>query len=238
MEKLYLIMPAYNEEANIKDVVDEWYPIVERYSGDGQSRMVVIDDGSQDRTYEILEEMAKDRPLLCPLTKRNEGHGATVLFGYQYALNHNADYIFQTDSDGQTVAEEFCEFWKLRKQYDLIIGWRNKRQDGILRTVVTKILKIVIFFCFNVSVKDANTPFRLMSAKTLRENIKDIPQGFNLSNVLLTVIYKKRNASVKYIPITFGKRRGGKNSINIHKIISIGKQAVLDFIRLNKALTQ
>ena len=56
MEKLYLIMPAYNEEANIKDVVDEWYPIVERYSGDGQSRMVVIDDCGHMLSMERPEE--------------------------------------------------------------------------------------------------------------------------------------------------------------------------------------
>lgn len=238
MDKLYLIMPAYNEEANIEKVVEEWYPIVEKYSGDGLSRLVVIDDGSQDRTYDIVTEMSRKRPLLCPLTKKNSGHGATVLYGYQYALGHQADYIFQTDSDGQTVPEEFHEFWRLRKSYDMVIGWRNRRQDGVVRIAVTKVLKIVIRGCFHVSVKDANAPFRLMSAESLRKSIVNIPDGFNLSNVLLAVIYTKKNLSVKYVPITFRKRQGGINSINLPKIVKIGKQAICDFRRLNKILTK
>lgn len=49
-----------------------------------------------------MEERAKSLPLFQPLTKQNEGHEPTVLYGYRYALEHGADYIFQTDSDGQT----------------------------------------------------------------------------------------------------------------------------------------
>lgn len=238
MDKLYIIMPAYNEEANIEKVIEEWYPVVEQYHGNGESRLVIIDDGSKDRTYEIMQNMTKDRPLFCPITKPNGGHGATVLYGYQYALKCGADYVFQTDSDGQTVPAEFHQFWNLREKYAMIIGFRNKRQDGFSRIMVTKTLKFVIGLCFHVSVTDANTPFRLMSAKELSENIKLIPEGFNLSNVLLSVIYAKRKQSVKYLPITFRPRQGGKNSINVPKIVKIGKKALTDFVRLNKELDQ
>lgn len=238
MDKLYIVIPAYNEEANIEKVIKEWYPVVERYHGDGDSRLVVIDDGSKDKTYEIMCHMQEGRPLLCPVTKPNAGHGATVLFGYQYALEHGADYVFQTDSDGQTLPEEFYQFWPLREQYAMIIGYRNKRQDGFSRILVTKTLKMVIWLCFHVSVTDANTPFRLMEARALRENIQWIPEGFNLSNVLLSVIYAKKKQLVKYIPITFRPRQGGKNSINLPKIIKIGRDALRDFIRLNKELNK
>ena len=47
-DKLYIIIPAYNEESNIKQVIEDWYPIVEKYGGDGKSRLVIIDDGSKD----------------------------------------------------------------------------------------------------------------------------------------------------------------------------------------------
>ena len=46
MDKLYIVIPAYNEEANIRQVIEDWYPIVEAHSGDGASRLVIIDDGS------------------------------------------------------------------------------------------------------------------------------------------------------------------------------------------------
>ena len=161
MDKLYIVIPAYNEEENIAQVVDDWYPVVEKYNGDGESRLVIIDDGSKDNTYEILKTCAEERPLMLPLTKPNGGHGATVLYGYHYALEHGADYIFQTDSDGQTLPEEFPPFWEERENYDMVIGWRRGRQDGGSRVFVTKTLKAVIKVCFGVTVTDANTPYRL-----------------------------------------------------------------------------
>ncbi|MEI3413041.1 MAG: hypothetical protein V8Q57_07525 [Blautia sp.] len=61
---------------------------------------------AEDNTYELLCACSKDRPLLVPLTKRNGGHGPTLLYGYRYAVDQDADYIFQTDSDGQTDPAE------------------------------------------------------------------------------------------------------------------------------------
>lgn len=65
-------------------MVEEWYAIVEKTGQD--SKLVVIDDGSKDDTYEILCRMAEIRPMFRPLTKPNGGHGETVLCGYRYAL--------------------------------------------------------------------------------------------------------------------------------------------------------
>ena len=95
---------------------------------------------------------------------------------------------------------------------------------------------MVIRLCFRVKVTDANTPFRLMRAEVLAEQIGLIPKGFNLSNVLISVIYAKKNLRVKYIPITFRPRQGGKNSINLKKIFGIGCQAVHDFREINRTL--
>ena len=237
MDVLYMIIPAYNEEENIRQVIEDWYPIIEAHDGEGASRLVIIDDGSRDRTFSILQEAAVSRPLLCPITKPNGGHGATVLYGYRYALDHGAEYVFQTDSDGQTLPEEFEPFWVQRENYDMVIGWRKERQDGVSRVFVTKTLKTVIKVCFGVTVKDANTPYRLMKAETMKKNIDLIPQDFNLSNVLLSVIYQKKGCSVLYIPITFRPRQGGINSINMNKILKIGKQALSDFRKLNNAIS-
>lgn len=236
MDRLFIVIPAYNEEDNIKEVIESWYPVVEKYNGNGESRLVIVDDGSKDNTFKIMQEYALDKPLFIPITKPNAGHGATVLYAYNYALENQADYIFQTDSDGQTEPEEFHEFWNLREQYDMVIGHRNKREDGISRVFVTKILKCVIKLCFGVTVTDANTPFRLMKADTLKENIGLVPKDFNLSNVIISVIYAEKKLAVKYIPITFRPRQGGVNSINLRKIFGIGKQALSDFKTIQKTI--
>ncbi len=234
MDKLYLVMPAYNEEENIGQVIADWYPVVEQIGG--ESRLVVLDDGSKDRTYSILKDACADHPLLIPVKKENQGHGATVLYGYRYALEQEPDYIFQTDSDGQTDPREFWEFWEQREAYDMVIGHRCRREDGRSRIFVTQVLKLVIRLCFHEDVTDANTPFRLMKAEVLREQIRLIPENFNLSNVILSVIYAKKGLRVKYIPITFRPRQGGENSINLKKIFGIGCQAVRDFWKINRML--
>ena len=238
MDNLYIVIPAYNEEENIAQVIEDWYPVIRAHDGGGASRLVIIDDGSRDATFSILQEAAASRPLLCSISKPNGGHGATVLYGYHYALDHGADYVFQTDSDGQTLPEEFEPFWAQRETYDMVIGWRKERQDGASRVFVTKTLKAVIKACFGVTVKDANTPFRLMKADTMRKYIDLIPKDFNLSNVLLSVIYEKKGCSVHYIPITFRPRQGGVNSINMKKIFKIGEQALSDFRKLNEVISK
>ena len=237
MNVLYIVIPAYNEEENISQVISDWYPIVEAHDGGGESRLVILDDGSRDETYSILQKAAESKPLLCPITKPNSGHGATVLYGYRYALGHGADFVFQTDSDGQTLPEEFEPFWQQRNAYDMVIGWRKGRQDGASRVFVTKTLKAVIKLCFGVTVRDANTPYRLMKAETLKKYIDLVPPDFNLSNVLLSVIYEKKNCRVLYLPITFRPRQGGVNSINMKKIFRIGKQALSDLRKLNEVIS-
>jgi glycosyltransferase involved in cell wall biosynthesis len=234
VDKLYIVIPAYNEEANIDKVIKDWYPIIEKI-GNG-SRLVIIDDGSKDKTYPIMQQYAKELEAFEPITKVNGGHGATVLYGYHYAINAGADYIFQTDSDGQTVPEEFMPFWEQRSSYDMLIGDRRGRQDGLSRIFVTKTLKFVLWLCFHVSIIDANTPFRLMKAATLKEQLKLVPENFNLSNVMISVIYARKKLAVKFIPVTFRPRQGGVNSINMKKIIRIGRQAVTDFRSINKNL--
>ena len=230
-DRLFIIIPAYNEEENIRQVVSDWYPVVEKHGTD--SRLVVIDDGSKDDTFKILQELSKSMPLLTALTKVNGGHGSAVLFGYKYAIKEGADYVFQTDSDGQTLASEFEPFWIARDKYDISIGYRNKRRDGFSRILVTRVLRFVVYICFKVYILDANSPYRLMSANTLKDNIRYIPDDFFLTNVAVSAIYKKRRQKVHFIPISFRPRQGGTNSINIFKIISVGLSSVRSFIVIN-----
>ncbi len=233
MDNLSIIIPAYNEEANIEIIAREWHEVVEKIGAN--SKLVIIDDGSKDSTYQILNQLKTELPFLEPVTKPNSGHGSTVLFGYHFALNNQADYIFQTDSDGQTLPSEFWEFWKQRNNYSAIIGHRNHRQDGISRVFVTKTLKFILWCIFGVNITDANTPFRLLKREVLKKYIEQIPKDYFLSNVLLTVLLVKNKENIKYIPITFRPRQGGVNSINFKRIVKIGNQAVKDFrkIKLN-----
>ena len=229
-DSLYIIMPAYNEEKNIGSVIEQWYPVVEKI-GAG-SRLVILNDGSKDGTYKKIQKYQEKYDRLIGIDKPNEGHGGTILKGYHYAVDAGADYVFQTDSDGQTLPEEFWQFWEKRKKCGLLIGYRKKREDGLSRIFVTRVLRLVLFLIFGTWVKDANTPYRLMRGKQLEKVLKRIPDVFFIYNVLMTVIYEKHHLYVEYIPITFRPRQAGKNSINMKRIAGIGRQALGDFIRL------
>lgn len=233
---LYIVIPAYNEEANIEQCIRDWYPIVEKYNGGGKSRLVIIDDGSKDKTYAVMQEYAKSRPLFQPLTKKNGGHGHTVLFGYRYAIAQGADYIFQTDSDGQTNPAEFVPFWEAKESYDAIIGNRVVRGDGKDRKFVENTVCFLLRMIFGVKVKDANAPFRLMKAELVNRYIQKLPEDFNIPNIMFTTYFVYHHEKVKFIPITFKPRQGGKNSINIRKIVKIGWKAVGDFRKLRREI--
>ena len=232
-----MVMPAYNEAENIEDVVMQWHPVAERIQAEGdECLLVVANDGSKDDTFARLVSLQEKYPLLKPVDKPNSGHGATVLFLYRMALAENADFIFQTDSDGQTMPEEFWQLWKNRNDFDMQIGTRGGRQDGFSRIVVTKTLRLVVWLMFHVWVKDANTPFRLMKAESLEKIIEVIPKDYNLANVAVSAIAVKWNYKIGWYPITFRPRQGGVNSINMKRIFKIGCKALSDFRTINRNL--
>ena len=234
MDKLYIVIPAYNEEENIASVAREWHEVVK--NAGPESRLVIIDDGSKDSTYQKLEELSEELPQLTPVTKPNGGHGATVLYGYNYALEHGADYIFQTDSDGQTDPAEFEQFWNQRGRYDAVIGNRTERGDGKSRKFVENVVCLLLGLIFGVKVPDANAPYRLMKADLVAQYIGKLPENFNIPNIMLTTYFVYYKEKVKFIPITFKPRQGGTNSINVKKIVKIGWQAVRDFRKLKREM--
>lgn len=240
MSKIFIVMPAYNEADNIEKTVRQWYPLVEKISATGKdiAKLIIANDGSKDETYPILMGLINKYPLLVPLNKKNSGHGATVLYLYRYAIENNCDYVFQTDSDGQTNPDEFLQMWEERDKYDFQIGYRKDRQDGIGRVFVSKILRLLIWLMFHEWIIDANSPFRLMRAKKLEAIINVLPQDYFLCNVAITAISKKWNYKIGWFRVSFKPRQGGVNSINMKRIIIIGWKAIGDFRLINDKMNK
>lgn len=234
MDKLIIVMPVYNEEENIQNVINDWYPVVEKI-GNG-SKIIIVNDGSTDNTEKILSENALLKKQLYFVTKPNSGHGPSVTYAYKMALKENPDYIFQIDSDGQVLVSDFERFWKHRNDYDAIIGYRKNRQDGFGRIIVTKTLKALIRVVFGCTVTDANTPFRLMHTDVLKKYIDKIPDDYNLPNVILSTMFVKNKENVKFAKITFKPRAAGVNKLNVKKIFKIGLKSIKDFYNFKKII--
>lgn len=234
MDSLFVVMPAYNEETNIESVIKQWYPVLK--GKDGASRLVIADSGSSDKTHEILENLKKEYPQLEILSDTGKQHGPKVIALYDYAIKQGADYVFQTDSDGQTNPDEFDAFWQQRKQFDGIFGHRSVRGDGQSRAFVEHVVCFLLKLYFGVKVPDANAPFRLMNVDTVKKYLYKMPKDYNLPNIMMTTYFVHYKERVTFNTITFKPRQGGINSINIPKIVKIGWKALHDFRELRKGM--
>ena len=227
MDNLYIVMPAYNEAENIEMVVEQWYPMLEGKGKD--SRLVIADSGSTDTTHKILVELQKKFSRLVILSNTEKTHGPKVMALYDYAIEHDADFIFQTDSDGQTDPAEFNSFWVQRNEYDAILGWRPVREDGKMRDFVEKVVCLLLKIYFGVKVSDANAPFRLMSTDIVKKYLYRLPMDYNIPNIMLTTYFAYYEDRITFKAVSFHPRKKGKNSINILAIIKIGWKALKDF---------
>ncbi len=231
-DTLYIVMPAYNEEANIEQVVSKWYPLLEY--GSEESRLVIADSGSNDKTHLILENLQQNFPRLVLLSDTIRYHGPKVIALYNYAIGCGADYVFQTDSDDQTRPEEFTAFWQARQQYDAIFGLRRVRGDGRVRGFVEKIVCLLVLCFFGVHVPDANAPFRLMKCSVLKQYMSAFSPDYNLPNILITTFFVFYRHRVCFKEISFRPRMAGTNSINVKRIMLIGIGALKDFARFRR----
>ncbi len=234
MDSVYVVMPAYNEEENIEDVVRQWYPVLDGKSE--TSRLVVADSGSVDRTHEILLGLKETLPKLEVLSDTGKQHGPKVIALYDYAIKQQADYVFQTDSDGQTNPDEFEEFWNMRNEYTGIFGNRTVRGDGKSRAFVEKVVCFIVKAFFKVSVPDANAPFRLMKTSAVAKYLPKLDSDFNLPNIMMTTYFVYYKEKYTFKVVSFKPRQGGVNSINVKKIVGIGWKALGDFSKLKKGM--
>lgn len=234
MDSLYVVMPAYNEQDTIKDVVKQWYVVLDGKAEN--SRLVVADSGSTDETHEILLQMKKEYPQLEILENTGKQHGPKLIALYKYAKQQGIDYVFQTDSDGQTSPDEFSEFWNLRTEYDAILGHRSERGDGKSRAFVEKVVCFLLKVYFKVNVPDANAPFRLMKVDVVAKYIDRFSEDYNLPNIMLTTYFSYYKEKLTFREVSFKPRQGGVNSINIRKIVKIGWKALGDFRKFKKGM--
>lgn len=233
MDTLYIVMPAYNEQDNIENVIRQWYPILEGKSE--ESRIVIADSGSSDKTHEILLMLKKTEfPKLEILSDTGRFHGPKVIALYDHAIKNGADYIFQTDSDGQTNPDEFSAFWDDRDSYDGIFGNRTVRGDGKDRAFVERVVCMLVKLYFGVKIPDANAPFRLMKADVVKKYLYKMAPDYELPNIMMTTYFVRYNERVSFREISFAPRKAGVNSINIPRIVKIGWKALGDFNSFKK----
>jgi len=221
---LAIIAPTYNEGEVAKKVIEEWHAKLESL-GITNYKFLLIDDGSTDGTAEIAATARIPKNNIDILQKSNSGHGRSCIWGYHKALKLEPNWIFQIDSDGQCDPLFFEKLWQARSDYKIIYGYRKKREDGLVRLVISRSISILIFLFTMRFSRDPNVPYRLLCYSTLSV-VLNKSLDIELSNMLLT--YKiQKEFKIHWVDISFRDRYDGKSS---HKLLKTLK-SLIELIR-------
>ena len=209
-ESISVVMPVYDEEDCIESVIfDIYQKIINRFQ---DAELIVVNDGSQDKTREILTDLESKYKNLTVIYQGRCGHGKAIMKGYQSARK---DWIFQLDSDDQFDIQDFWKLWDVRNSSPIILGYRKKREDATIRLIVTRILRIIILIFFDCSIPDANIPFRLFSRKIFVDRIfPKIPSDTLLVNAFMCIVFYEEDYHPTSITV-FHKEREGERPVII-----------------------
>jgi dolichol-phosphate mannosyltransferase len=211
-ELLYVVIPVYNEELSVANVIREWATALQALAID--FRLLVLDDGSSDGTAEVLAALAPAEQRLEIVRKSNSGHGQTCIAGYREAILRGAHWVLQIDSDGQCDPQYFATVWARRKHAPAVFGVRVNREDGLGRSVISWLCQHLTRALSGVSVRDPNVPYRLLRSDLLATAIDGFPADFKLANILLSVIVQQGLRDRReLVEIGFRRRTGGQASV-------------------------
>ena len=212
LESLSIVFPAYNEEENIEKVIKDALSVFPNYAK--EIEIIAVNDGSQDRTGEIIDELSNKYPEVKPIHhKENRGYGAALKSGF---YNAKGEYVFFTDSDNQFDLNDFKLLFPFIKDYDLVIGYRIKRQDPFYRIVNAKLYNLLIRLTFGLKVKDINCAFKVMR-REIFDRIKLESDGALINAELLIKClnegFRIKEVGVRHFPCVHGKQTGAKPSV-------------------------
>lgn len=204
---LSLCMPAYNEAANIEDVLDGACAILPELVEDFE--IIVVNDGSRDGTGEILARYMADEPRLRVIThQENRGYGAALTSAMRASAG---DLICIIDSDSQFNLLNLPGMLSRLTDSDMVIGYRKKRADPRLRLLNAWAWNRLMRVLLGVSVRDLDCAFKLYRRETVQE-LSLTSRGACISAEILVQCVRKRlriaQVPVEHYPRSHGQPTG------------------------------
>jgi glycosyltransferase involved in cell wall biosynthesis len=214
--QLAVIMPVFNEEGAIGNVLKAWDAELRKL---GITYAIhVYDDGSRDRTSAIIAALQPELPALVPHIKRNTGHGPTILEGYR-DVSPTSEWLFQVDSDDEMGPEWFYKLWAVRHDHDFIVGKRYERQSSWSRKLVSLWSRLAVTMCYGQGVFDVNCPYRLMRSRTFDRCFRTLPAETFAPNVIVAGFAAFLNLKTIEIHVPHRSRYSGTVSITNWRLV-------------------
>lgn len=227
MQRVLMIIPAYNEEKSILSVVEN---IKKVKTKDFMLDYIVVNDGSKDKTREVLiKNKLNFIDLPC-----NLGIGGAVQTGYKYAFYHDYDVAIQFDGDNQHDASFIPDLvTNIKKGNDLVIGSRfvgdlSEFKSSKLRRMGINLLSGIIKTCTGVKIYDVTSGYRACNKKLISYFANNYPVDYPEPDSLVQVL--KMKYKVREIPVIMHERKTGKSSINGFKSIYYMIKVILAII--------
>lgn len=215
--KVLMIVPAYNEELNIKDTVNKIIDYNKK--SNNEIDYIVINDGSTDKTKDVCESNNYHVINLI----HNLGIGGAVQTGYKYALENNYDVAIQFDGDGQhdeNYIDKLVE--EIKNGNDFVIGSRFVSELSIFKSSSTRrigirFLSLLIKICTGKRIYDPTSGFRAANKKVIKLFAKNYPTEYPEPESTTSLIRKKYK--INEVPVEMHERKYGTSSIRPLKSI-------------------
>jgi glycosyltransferase involved in cell wall biosynthesis len=232
ISELSVFFPAYNEEANLGSTVEKGKKVLERVADKWE--IIIVNDGSSDRTKEIAEGLAKGDPKIRVITHSpNRGYGAALKSGF---YNSKYSWVAFTDSDGQFDLGEIVNFIDTQESTgaDIVIGYYKKRQVSTFKKITSRFWELTVLILFGLKVRDIDCGFKFISKKVFDKIPKlESERGAFISSEFL-IKAKKSGFKIVEIPVThYPRTKGAGTGRNLNVII----KSFIDLFKLWRKLS-
>lgn len=209
-----VILPLYNEEDNIEQLVSATLSFFAQ--GRGVFEIILVNDGSTDGTGAIVERLSTNNKYAQSVNhSANKGYGAALISGFGVA---RYEIIVLMDADGQFDVSEVEKFLNLSKDFDIVAGYRIRRQDPRYRVMMGKLYAQLISFLFGISLKDVNCGFKAIK-KSVLDRLEIFSTGALIDAEIL-VKAKRIGCTIKEVGVNhFPRKRGRQTGANFSVIM-------------------
>ncbi|MFH0870497.1 MAG: glycosyltransferase family 2 protein [archaeon] len=204
---LTLIIPAYDEEATIERAICESISVFRREGM--RLELIVIDDGSSDRTSAICAGLRKKKSFIFIRHRTNRGYSSSLKEGIMRASGFCVSYL---DADMQYPPAEILKLYRSLEQgnVDFVLGSAKSKGYGIVRKVITRIYNLLVKALFRISFDDVHCK-RVFKRKLIKPH--QLSGYFGLIDLELLLLAVRNGARIRQVPITVMPRRAGKSKL-------------------------
>lgn len=223
VKSLSVFFPAYNEEGNIGNTAEKAIAVLKTL--DLKWEVVIIDDGSKDKTGQIADELAEKYSQVRVVHQPNGGYGAALRAGF---ANSTLEWVTYTDGDGQFDFAEISNMLAAAENADVVWGYRIKRNDPFYRLLFAKGWTISLWLLLGLNLKDPDCGFKLFK-KSVVESIMPLEskRGAMINAELAAKAQNKgfliAQVGVHHYPRLAGKPTGANLSVIIKSYLDLLK---------------